>query len=51
LEGEDGEHIRHEMQCWFDAALAAQTVPWQLLRGSREERLEAALARLRDSVG
>ena len=47
----DGEHIRHEMHCWFEAALAAQTVPWQLLRGSREERLEAALARLRDSVG
>ena len=47
----DGEHIRHEMHRWFETALAAQTVPWQLVRGSREERLEAALARLRDSVG
>ncbi len=35
----DGEHIRHEMHCWFESALAAQPVPWHLLRGSHEQRL------------
>jgi HTH-type transcriptional repressor of NAD biosynthesis genes len=40
----DGEHIRHEMHRWFAEALAAQQVPWQLLRGSHETRLERALA-------
>lgn len=39
----DGEHIRHEMHGWFEEALAAQTVPWRLLRGSPEARLAEAL--------
>lgn len=42
----DGEHIRHEMHRWFEEALAAQPVPWMLLRGSRQARLLQALARL-----
>lgn len=40
----DGEHIRHEMHGWFEAALAAQPVPWRLLRGSPEARLCEAAA-------
>jgi HTH-type transcriptional repressor of NAD biosynthesis genes len=40
----DGEHIRHEMHCWFEEALAAQAQPWFLLRGSRESRVEQAIA-------
>ena len=40
----DGEPIRHEMHCWFEQALAAQAVPWHLLRGSPEERLREAVA-------
>ena len=40
----DGEHIRHEMHGWFEAALKAQSVPWQLLRGSHEQRLLEAIA-------
>lgn len=43
----DGEHIRHEMHRWFEQALDAQSVPWMLLRGGREERLKAALARVK----
>jgi len=39
----DGEHIRHEMHTWFEQALAAQTVPWRLLRGSVEKRTDDAL--------
>ncbi len=39
----DGEHIRHEMHRWFEEALAAQSVPWKLLRGSPEARLSEAL--------
>ncbi len=42
----DGEHIRHEMHRWFEEALAAQPVPWHLLRGSPEARLEMAVARV-----
>ncbi|MES2695278.1 MAG: AAA family ATPase [Verrucomicrobiota bacterium] len=38
----DGEHLRHEMHCWFVEALQAQAVPWLLLRGSREARLQQA---------
>lgn len=38
----DGEHIRHEMHTWFEEALARQTVPWLLLRGSPEARIRAA---------
>jgi NadR type nicotinamide-nucleotide adenylyltransferase len=40
----DGEHIRHEMHCWFEEALAGERVPWQVLRGSHEERLRSGLA-------
>ena len=40
----DGEHVRHEMHRWFQAALAAQPVPWKLMRGSPAERLERAVA-------
>lgn len=39
----DGEHIRHEMHTWFEQALAAQAVPWRLLRGSVEKRTGEAL--------
>jgi NadR type nicotinamide-nucleotide adenylyltransferase len=39
----DGEHIRHQMHQWFEAALARQGAPWQLLRGSPENRLREAL--------
>jgi NadR type nicotinamide-nucleotide adenylyltransferase len=39
----DGEHIRHEMHRWFEAALAAQTAPWHVVRGSRDERLREAV--------
>ena len=39
----DGEHIRHDMHCWFEQALAAQAVPWHIVRGSQEERLRAAV--------
>jgi NadR type nicotinamide-nucleotide adenylyltransferase len=38
----DGEHIRHEMHVWFEQALAKQSVPWHLLRGSPEQRLQEA---------
>ncbi len=38
----DGEHIRHEMHRWFEEALAAQAVPWQILSGSHQERLREA---------
>lgn len=40
----DGEHVRHEMHRWFEHALAEQSVPWLLLRGSHEVRLGAAVA-------
>jgi HTH-type transcriptional regulator, transcriptional repressor of NAD biosynthesis genes len=43
----DGEHLRHDMHGWFEDALGAQKVPWQLLRGTRDERLSAALEILR----
>ncbi|RYD60925.1 MAG: histidine kinase [Verrucomicrobiaceae bacterium] len=39
----DGEYIRHEMHGWFEEALAAQSVPWHLLRGDRKQRLAEAL--------
>lgn len=39
----DGEHIRHDMHIWFEEALAAQSVPWHLLRGSTESRLQTAI--------
>lgn len=43
----DGEHIRHEMHGWFEEALRSQSVPWLLLRGSREQRLAEALKIIR----
>ncbi len=43
----DGELIRHEMHTWFEAALAAQPVPWHIVRGSHEERLERAVSLIR----
>jgi nicotinamide riboside kinase len=39
----DGEHIRHKMHRWFEEALATQAVPWQVLRGSHDERMCEAL--------
>ena len=45
----DGEHIRHEMHRWFEEALAAQSVPWHVVRGSRAERLREAV-RLTESL-
>ncbi|QJE96530.1 AAA family ATPase [Luteolibacter luteus] len=39
----DGEHLRHGMHAWFEEALAGQPVPWFLLHGGREERLQEAL--------
>lgn len=39
----DGEHIRQGMHRWFENALAAQSVPWKILRGSHEERLHEAI--------
>jgi NadR type nicotinamide-nucleotide adenylyltransferase len=44
----DGEHIRHEMHKWFEQALASQPVPWMLLRGSREARLNEATRRVKN---
>lgn len=40
----DGEAIRHTMHGWFAEALAAQPVPWVLVRGDPGERLSQALA-------
>jgi nicotinamide riboside kinase len=40
----DGEHIRHEMHDWFHEALAKQSVPWHVLRGSHDHRLHAAMS-------
>lgn len=39
----DGEHIRHEMQNWFEQALAEQSAPWHLLRGSPSQRLNESI--------
>jgi HTH-type transcriptional repressor of NAD biosynthesis genes len=44
----DGEHIRHEMHCWFEEALAVQNTRWELLRGAHEIRLEHALQLIRN---
>lgn len=38
----DGEHIRHEMHHWFVDALSKQHVPWHLVRGAAEARIECA---------
>lgn len=39
----DGEHIRHQMHRWFEEELAAQSVPWQVLRGSHEKRMQEGI--------
>lgn len=39
----DGEHLRAAMHGWFEAALAAQPVPWHVLRGSPSARLQRAV--------
>lgn len=44
----DGEHIRAAMHGWFEQALAAQPVPWRLLRGPHEERLQQAQRLVRE---
>jgi HTH-type transcriptional regulator, transcriptional repressor of NAD biosynthesis genes len=44
----DGEHMRHEMHAWFEAALRAQSVPWRLLRGTPAERLSAAVEAIQE---
>jgi NadR type nicotinamide-nucleotide adenylyltransferase len=43
----DGEHVRHEMHGWFEEALAAQSVPWHVLRGPHEERVREAVPLIR----
>jgi len=43
----DGEHIRHQMHSWFEEALAAQPVPWHVLRGSHEGRMRDAILLVR----
>jgi len=43
----DGEHIRHDMHCWFEEALAAQPIPWKILRGPHEARLQEATERIK----
>lgn len=42
----DGEHLRHRMHGWFEDALKSGTVPWKLLRGSPQARLNAAIAEI-----
>lgn len=39
----DGEAIRHQMHAHFEGELRAQSVPYHLLRGAREERLTKAV--------
>jgi hypothetical protein len=31
------------MHCWFEEALAVQTVPWLLVRGDRQSRVEQVI--------
>ena len=40
----DGEGYREQMQRWFVEELTARQEPWQLVTGSREERLAASIA-------
>ena len=37
----------HEMHRWFATALEAQSVPWLLVAGSLEQRIEAAVTAIR----
>lgn len=46
----DGEHIRHAMQDRFREVLRGQPVPWLEVRGSVQERVDAALPAIRDAV-
>ena len=46
----DGEHVRHEMHRWFESELAAQKVPWEILRGSPELRLAEAVRKIRPLI-
>jgi len=46
----DGEHVREWMTERFAQVLAAGTVPWALVTGSREERLVAALGHLAEAT-
>lgn len=46
----DGEHIRHEMQDRFRAALAAQQIPWIEVRGDVAARVAASVPLVRDAV-
>ncbi|WP_052573472.1 AAA family ATPase [Haloferula sp. BvORR071] len=43
----DGEHLRHEMHRWFADALAAQPVPWFLVRGERQSRVAEVIAKMK----
>lgn len=43
----DGEHLRHEMHGWFEEALAAQKVPWLMVRGDQSTRVAQVMTRLR----
>lgn len=43
----DGEAIRHTMHEWFEMELKNQPVPWVLIRGSREERIDQAVDAIR----
>ncbi|MFM7315947.1 MAG: AAA family ATPase, partial [bacterium] len=38
----DGEHIRHALHLWFEQDLSGQAVPWILVRGTPEQRLQTA---------
>ncbi len=40
----DGESYREEMQRWFVEELTARGEPWQLITGTREERLASSIA-------
>ena len=46
----DGEHLRAWMTALFQTELAARGVPWLLVTGSRDERLERALRASVDAV-
>lgn len=42
----DGEAIRHTMHTWFEQALTEQKVPWLLLRGDHQSRMDAAISEI-----
>ncbi len=42
----DGEHLRHEMHGWFEEALAAQEIPWLMVRGDRSSRVKCVIIRM-----